>query len=48
MKITSLIKLLLLAVMAVNIAGCIVIPGWDVDDWGHHHGEHHGEHHDRH
>lgn len=51
MKISSLSKLLLLAVIAVNISGCIVVPAWHVDgrdhDRGDHHYKHHGDHHDK-
>lgn len=49
MKIPLLIKLLLLAALAVNLSGCIIIPDWDEGGHGYHHGgyyKHHEGHHD--
>lgn len=48
MKISTLLKLMLLAVMVINLSGCIVVPAWEIDGRGHHHGDHGRHHGDRH
>jgi hypothetical protein len=39
MKKSLLAKLLLLLIVATNLSGCIILPGWYGDGRGHHHGE---------